>query len=73
MAGFAKRLMNIAMCLPPNACLAVISIVKEILNVRRRLASLAYTTPHAPLVAHLLRRLCMNTTAAHEGTAAAGQ
>ncbi|ELR22289.1 nucleolar complex associated protein, putative [Acanthamoeba castellanii str. Neff] len=32
MAGFAKRLMNIAMCLPPNACLAIISIIKEIFN-----------------------------------------
>jgi hypothetical protein len=34
MAGFAKRLMNIAMCLPPNACLAIISIIKEIFNVQ---------------------------------------
>jgi len=26
--------MTVSLCLPPNACLAIISIVKDILNVR---------------------------------------
>jgi len=36
LAGFGKRLMTVSLCLPPNACLAIISIVKDILNRHTR-------------------------------------
>lgn len=59
MAGFAKRLMTIAQSLPANAALAIISIVKDILNVSFFFISAALAT------------LTEYSLATHQDTAAA--